>query len=260
MPSPFPGMDPYLENPAGWPDVHHLLISSIGDALMSCIAPRYYVNIEERVYLMGDDDPARFVLVPDLRIGLNPSKPPMRNGGGLAVAEPVEVITMLDHEIRESRLMVVDATNREVVTAIEVLSPTNKVIEGAGWKSYRSKRREILDSGTHFVEIDLLREGDLPTAAQAPGPCEYRVHVSQARRRPLGWVGPIRLDQRLPVIRIPLRDSDPDAQLDLQAVFTDTYDRARYGDRIDYKIPPVPPLPAPLDEWARLLLKEKGLR
>jgi hypothetical protein len=260
MPSPFPGMDPYLENPASWPDVHHSLISSIRDQLVGRIAPRYYVRIEERVYLVDDGDPARSVIVPDLRIGLSPSEPPMRSGGVLAVAEPVEVITMLDPEIREARLMIVDAVGRDVVTAIEVLSPANKVMDGAGWRNYRNKRREILDSGTHFVEIDLLREGDSPTAAQAPGPCEYRVHVSQVRRRPRGWVWAIRLEQQLPVIRIPLRDSDPDTELDLQAALNDTYDRARYGDRIDYRKAPVPPLTAPLSQWAEKLLKEKGLR
>ena len=261
MPSPFPGMDPYLENPAGWPDVHHSLISSIRDQLVGRIAPRYYVRIEERVYLVDDGDPARTVIVPDLRIGLNPAEPALwSSAGGVAVAEPVEVITMLDPEIREARLMIVDAVGREVVTAIEVLSPVNKVKDGAGWKNYRNKREEILGSGSHFVEIDLLREGDSPTAAQAPGSCEYRVHVSQVRRRPKGWVWAIHLEQRLPVVRIPLRDGDPDTELDLQAVFGDAYDRARYGDSIDYRIPPVPPLAAPLNEWAGKLLKEKGLR
>ncbi|MCK4452049.1 MAG: DUF4058 family protein [Anaerolineae bacterium] len=29
MPSPFPGMDPYLEYPVRWPDVHHSLITYI---------------------------------------------------------------------------------------------------------------------------------------------------------------------------------------------------------------------------------------
>ena len=67
MPSPFPGMDPYLEHPALWPDVHNRLIAALGDALAPAVCPRYYVALEERTYL---DDPPELILVgrPDLAV------------------------------------------------------------------------------------------------------------------------------------------------------------------------------------------------
>ena len=68
MESPFPGMDPYLEAPSLWPNVHHRMTSGISDALVPLVAPRYFVGIEERVYLCKEDDPARKVVVPDALI------------------------------------------------------------------------------------------------------------------------------------------------------------------------------------------------
>src|SRR5437660_7142539 len=101
MPSPFPGMDPYLEAPALWPDVHHELISVARELLNQKLRPKYYVRVEERVYISNEDDPGRTVIVPDLRIGQRssgplPSRPPDETA--LEVAEPVEVVTLLDDE------------------------------------------------------------------------------------------------------------------------------------------------------------------
>jgi Protein of unknown function (DUF4058) len=66
MPSPFPGMDPYLETPDLWPDVHHELMSQIRAALNPRIKPHYVARVELRVYISDEDDPGRKALVPDL--------------------------------------------------------------------------------------------------------------------------------------------------------------------------------------------------
>jgi Protein of unknown function (DUF4058) len=263
MPSPFPGMDPYLEAPGLWPDVHHEIISVAREILNGQLRPRYHVRIEERVYISDDDDPGRSVIIPDLRIaerleGQGPAFPP----GGVAtleVAEPVEVTLFLDEEIREARLEVIDRQERQVVTVIEVLSPTNKIAGARGLDSYQQKRKEILASPSHLVEIDLLRAGDLPFAPWRVRH-DYLVHVSRAGRRPRAAVWPIFLPQRLPVVPIPLRPDDPDAKLDLQAVLSTAYDRAAYDLEVDYRNDPVPPLPAPSADWAARLLRDKGLR
>lgn len=166
----------------------------------------------------------------------------------------------MEEEIHEARQEIIDREQRGVVTVIEVMSPTNKTPGARGRESYRQNRREVLDSPSHWVEIDLLRAGVPIVAREHLPPCEYTVHVSRAPRGRRSPVWPIRLTQRLPSIPIPLRPSDPDATLDLQHVLTLAYDRAGYDLDIDYKKEPIPPLPEGLAAWAEELLRGKALR
>ena len=265
MSSPFPGMDPYLEDPVSWPNLHVNLITEIQAELNRQLRPKYYVRAEERVYVSDQDDPGRRVIVPDLRVIARQewAQEPWVSSSGvatLAVAEPVEVLMFLEEEIREMHVEVLDAELRQVVTVIEVLSPSNKVPGARGRASYRRKRAEVLGSTSHWVEIDLLREGTRVGAAEPLPYGDYFVHVSRVERRPSGQVWPIRLPQPLPVVPIPLHASDPDAQLDLQRVLNAVYDRASYDLAIDYRPPPVPPLPPAYANWADRLLKDQGHR
>jgi len=261
MPSPFPGMDPYLENPGLWPDVHHEIISVARESLNGQLRPKYFVRIEERVYISDEGDPGRAVIVPDLLIAerLEGTGVPFEPGGvaTLEIADPVEVL--LQEEIREARLEVIDRAQRSVVTVIELLSPTNKYRGSRGQENYQEKRKEILGTPSHLVEIDLLRAGD-PLFAHGIIPHDYLVHVSRASRRPRATVWPIFLPQRLPVVPIPLRPEDPDAKLDLQSVLSTAYDRAAYDLEVDYRADPVPPFSAESADWAGRLLQAKGLR
>ncbi len=264
MPSPFPGMDPYLENPALWPDVHHELISVIRASLNQQLGPKYLVRIEERLYLCDETDPGRSVIIPDLRVarpsgsGRQPHQP--SSTAGLAIVEPLVMVTLLDDDIHEPRLEILDSESRRVVTVLEILSPTNKVAGSRGRESYREKRVEILHSPTHLIEIDLLRAGvSFVTRTRLP-PCDYFVHVSRRQSRPKGQVWPIPLQKPLPVIAIPLQPKDADAKLDLQEALDTAYDRARYGALIDYRADPVPPLQDETAVWAAELLTNKGLR
>ncbi len=266
MPSPFPGMDPYLEDPGLWPDVHHEIISVARELLSGQLRPKYYVRVEERVYVSDEDDPGRRVIAPDLRVVERPGwgGGPFEPGGTatLEVAEPVEVTSLFEEEIHEARLEIIDREQRQVVTVIEVVSPTNKHPGARGQDSYRQKRQEVLSSPSHWVEIDLLRAGTPLVLREMLPPCEYTVHVSRVERRPKGkaQVWPIRLTQRLPVIPIPLRPGDEDGKLDLQQVLATAYDRAGYDLEIDYRAEPVPPLAGELAAWADGLLRGKGLR
>jgi hypothetical protein len=257
-------MDPYLENPGLWPDVHHRLISVVGDQLGAQLRPKYYVRIEERVYLSDENDPYRAVIIPHLRIAeqaalagtaFQPS-----GVATLEAAEPVEVTTLIDEEIHEAFLEVIDREQRQVVTVIEVVSPTNKWPSARGQADYQKKRQEVLNSPSHWVEIDLLRAGRPLVLRELLPACDYTVHVSRVERRPKGQVWPIRLAQRLPVVEIPLRAGDPDARLDLQQALTIVYDRAAYDLEIDYRAAPVPPLTGEAAAWADALLRSRGLR
>lgn len=263
MPSPFPGMDPYLEEPGLWPDVHHELISVAREFLNRQLRPKYHVRVEERVYISDENDPGRQVIVPDLRVAearetsMFDGSPQTRQAG---VAEPVVLTTLIDDEMHEARLEVIDGSQHQVITVIEILSPTNKVPGSRGRASYEQKRREVMTSPSHFVEIDLLRSGDPIHVREVLPRGDYFVHVSRTDRRPKGFVWPILLTERLPVVSIPLKRDDPDAQLDLQSVLETAYDRAAYDLEIDYRSAPVPPVPAQYADWADELLRSNDLR
>ena len=258
MPSPFPGMDPYLENPHTWPNLHLSLISSIQAALNKSIQPKYVAFVEERIYVSNEDDPGRTVIAPDVRVLETEAKTPRRQGNGatatLVVAEPIVTVTLLDEEIHESRLTIIDGETKKVVTVIEVLSPTNKHPGASGRTSYMENRQEILSSRTHFVEIDLLRTGKRTYSHPRPRVHHYGVHVSEYEMRPRGKLWLMSLANRLPVVEIPLKKKDGHAKLDLQEAFSEAYERGGYEGVVDYRKPPAPPLTGEWAAWARSLL------
>ena len=263
MQSPFPGMDPYLEDPSLWPDVHHGLISEMQAVLNRQLRPQYHVRVEERVYISDENDPGRKAIIPDLKIvelGFSDRPTTSFLEASTAVAEPLILTTLIEDEIHEARLEVIDTNQQAVVTVIELLSPTNKINGSRGRASYEQKRREVMNSSSHFVEIDLLREGDHLHTRELLPPAEYYVHVSRKDRRPKGYVWPIRLSQRLPVIGIPLKEGDPDAKLNLQEVLATAYERAAYDLQVNYRSEPTPGLATEMAEWANALLTSKGKR
>jgi hypothetical protein len=267
MPSPFPGMDPYLENPGLWPDVHHNLISKMQGLLSAQLRPNYLVRVEERTYI---GDASNETLNPQLRIPNVEvvSRPgweeepfsPAGDASQLQVVEPIVATTWFEEEIHEAFLKVIGRESRDVVAVIEVLSPANKVAGSSGRESFEGKRREIMNSPSHWVEIDLLRGKRTVPVPKKAGPHEYLVHVSKRGLRPRGLLYPIRQSLRLPIIAIPLKPEDPDARLDLQAVVDGAYENANYDLEIDYRREPDPPLGGKLAEWADQLLRSKGLR
>lgn len=252
-------MDPYLENSRLWADVHLELISGIRALLNPQLLPKYYVRVEERIYVADESDPARTVVIPDLRVAKGYGER-SKSVSGLQVAEAVEV-TLLDAEIHEPRLEIIDADGRQVVTVIEILSPTNKMSGSAGRKSYLDKRNEVMESSTHLVEVDLLRDGKGFVARERFPNADYFVFLSRTgseRRRNFVW--PIDLTQKLPVVEIPLRERDEDAHLDLQACIEQVYDRGAYHMAIDYKDQPVPALTEQREAWADEILRNARMR
>jgi len=223
-------MDPYREEPSGWGNVHFDLISEIKNTLNRELRPKYYARAEERVYVSDQDDPGRRAILSDVRLlQREPGGPsPAPRGPSIAVAEPVVLTTLIEEEIREAQVQVIDRSTRNIVSVIEVLSPTNKVPGARGRADYLRKRTEILHSESHWVEIDLLRQGVPIVAREALPPGDYFVHVSRVDKRPKGFVWPIQLRQNLPVIPIPLRPEDPDTQIDLQRILDTVYDASSY--------------------------------
>ena len=262
MPSPFPGMDPYLETPQLWPDVHHGLISEMQGVLNPAVRPNYVVRVELRVYISDEDDPGREAIIPDVRVEKPKRRGAKKPKGGsvLAIAEPLIVPLLIDEEIEEARLEIKHVETGTLVTVIEVLSPTNKIRGARGRASFMEKRQEILASDAHWVEIDLLRAG-APSVTRPPlRPSDYRVLVSRAAERTKARYWPVELRQPLPVIGIPLRAPDADVPLDLGVVLRSAYERGAYDLSIDYAEPPDPPLSGEDAAWADRLLRAQKLR
>ena len=263
MPSPFPGMDPWLEDPNHWGNIHNRLIPEIQTALNRIIRPRYLARIEERFYIVPDDDPTlKAQRVADLKVERRGGRLPRLKGGtALAVRRKPQVVpTVVVEPERQRFLNVLDTATMAVVTTIEVLSPSNKRAGAESRKQYLAKYQQVTGSPVHWVEIDLLRDGERHPWQAVLEPHEYLCHVSPADRRPDGLVWAIPLAEPLPVLDIPLTAPDPPAKLDIQAVFDESYDRGSWDGAADYHRPPVPPLPPELEAWADELLRAKGLR
>lgn len=261
MPSPFPGMDPYLEHFDHWPGVHLELISCLRAALNRVIRPRYLATVEERVYLSHDPDDPRVLGILDVQlVETAPDAPGPVMQGDANTIQPVTLTWPGRIKVREPYVQIVDADSRDVVTVIEVVSPTNKRKGMPGRKSYMRKRSEVLRTPANWLEIDLQRLGDATFSRHRLPPCEYAVCSSPAVRRPEYLVWPIRIHQPLPTVSVPLRTPDPDVPLNLQAVFTEAYERGSLEGLVDYRQPPKPPLPPGWMAWADGLLRERGLR
>lgn len=251
MPSPFPGMNPYLEQEEVWHDFHQSFMPAAREVLTAQLKPRYYVKVEVHLYIRElPAEQRRLVGRADGAV----THPNVSKKAGASAAVAIApapayatVPTAIDIE-RDAYLEIHDGVTRQVVTVIELLSPSNKGF-GADREQYLAKRLQVLNSSAHFVELDLLRGGPRLPLHGLP-PCDYYAMVSRAEERPRAGVWPIRLPDLLPEIPIPVQAGEPDARLNLQEILHRVYDGAGYGDYI-YSGTPRPPLAAQDVAWAQ---------
>ena len=271
MPSPFPGMNPYLEHPELWPGVHHLLISALAESLAPQLRPKYRVAVEVRMYDTSGED-TLLVGIPDVVVkrpltATTPDVPSYEGGNAtmsnVAVApplvKPITVTIPVPETVNEGYLEVREVATKEVVTAIEILSPTNKR-SGEGRKAYESKRQRVLGSLTHLVEIDLLRAGEPMPILENDIQSNYRILVSRGDRRPRSDLYAFNLPDIIPSFPLPLRSGDVEPVVDLQTLLSGVYDRNCYDLDLDYNRQTVPPLSETDAAWADTLLRQQGLR
>jgi hypothetical protein len=212
MPSPFPGMNPYLENAELWSAVHSRLIVAIADVLADTISQDYRIEIEKRTYWSDETG----------------------------------------EEISERYLEIREVQTGKVITAIEILSPNNKKT-GEGREAYLRKRRRILQTQTHFVEIDLLRTNPSFLQGQLPA-SDYHILVSRSHERPAADLYAFSIRDRIPNFSIPLRLGELEPTLDLQVLVDHVYQRGRYDLAIDYSQSTQPRLNSEDEIWASSLL------
>lgn len=247
--SPFPGMDPFLEEPSLWGSVHTRLMNSISDPLAELVSPDFYVDIQQHVTILNPEDEAIRHIIPDVYVAEQPSVAPQPTRTSSVITQPTLVEPLEQLEIHERFLEVRDRRSREVITIIEVLSTWNKAAGKERWDTFQAKRRQVVASHAHWIEIDLLRAGRRP--AEVAGKSDYYALLKRG-----GALGPYEvwhfdLRDHLPTIAVPLRAPYEDVPLNLETVLGDVYRRARYAESIDYTSDIPSPRLRPADlQWA----------
>jgi hypothetical protein len=277
MPSPFPGMDPYLERPRWFRGLHGGLIFCLQDALQPLLPAPYFAMFGELVWLETSE---RYV-EPDVDVLISSSR--RRDSSGVSEEGGVATIVEVEEEVEKPVVIDVSRTADEeqtqpyieiytrregedrLVTSIEVLSITNKTLRTPGRQKYLEKQSEILDGQVHLVEIDLLRGGahttavPLELAREKAGLFDYHVSIRRFDRPRQFLLYPIPLEKKLPTIMIPLLPGDPDVPLNLQAIFQRVYDAGPYRRVIVYGVDPVdPPLTTRQQAWAEEILRKQA--
>ncbi len=267
MPSPFPGMDPYLEAPFFWHQVHSRLIVALSNDLGRRLRPKYYAAIETRTYL-EDGPESIFVGIPDAIVfSGNPVETSPQATATLALpiaqplaqplAQPQKVRLVEPIEVKERYLEIRKVGSHEVIAAIEVLSPRNK--QGIGRKIYLDKRQRLLETASHFVEIDLLRVSQPIPVVGTTGRSDYRILVSPAGDRPNADLYSFNLRDQIPIFPLPLRAEDALIPIDLGLLLQGVYEEGCFDLQIDYRQPVPEPVLSKQDlAWVEALVRSGG--
>ncbi|MGB3293044.1 MAG: DUF4058 family protein [Phormidesmis sp.] len=258
MPSPFPGMDPYLEGYL-WPDVHSALASKIRQHLTPLLRPKHAARLE--VYLAEDPFPEGEIgiLYPDVEVVKTQQQRPISpaSGSTLTITPATLVLPVTQAvQVRLTSVEIRDTANNKLVTSIEILSPVNK--REPGLTAYRKKRQRLYQADVHLLELDLIRRGTRPFAQPRLPEVPYCIALTRAQAKQIE-IWPVDLPTPLPVVPVPLQMPDPDVPLDLQAALAAIYDEAAYDLTLDYRQPPPPPALSSDDvDWAKALIDSIG--
>lgn len=256
MPSPFPGMDPYLEAQPFWADFHMAMIITMKGMLQKSVPEGYSVWSDIHVCLHEPDAKTRLRSVkPDTLVLHGRGRSHGQRGRGI-----VAPATSLLPAVRRTggRYLKIKETDTDrVVTVIELLSPTNKR-RGEERDEYLSKRNLYFAEGVNLVELDLLRSGTrMPMGRPAPPAAHYFALICRGDEFPKTGIWPISVRDCLPEIPVPLQPEDGFVPLPLQACFEAAYEVGPYQRVVDYVKTPKPPLPPGDAEWARKRVEDR---
>ncbi len=227
MPSPFPGMDPYLEDDALWPVFHHQLVMCLYQILLPGLVDRYRARVNQRHY----------------------------------VTEQALFTSVVREEHHEDYIEVRQRSDGRLITMVDVVSPANKVTS-AGRDAYLDKRREGRNVSANLVELDLVLQGQPTLEYSRDGlpDWDYAVTVTRSTQPERYEIYTATLQKRLPRFRLPLASDDRDTVLDLHTAFTRCYDQGGFASKIDYGKDPSTPLGAEDRQWLQEVLKQQKLR
>jgi hypothetical protein len=256
MLSPFPGMDPFIEM-FTWGDFHTNLAVELQRQLVG-VLPKYVTRVQERIYIETQRPEPRFI--PDINVAKADSDQrhaAHRGDRAVLELEPRTYVTPLPDDRFEPYLEIIDRENNQVVTVLEILSPTNKRRGSDGHRQYQEKRQECLRLPLSFVEIDLLRGGERPPTASPLLPTtDYCLMVHRRGNRPFIEVYEWTLHDRLPRFPVPLANDDADFVLDLQKAIDAIYDNNGYGYTLPYSSPLAPPVRAEDAAWINEIVSQ----
>jgi hypothetical protein len=262
MPSPFPGMDSYLEGYL-WADVHNALASKIRQQLVPQLRPRYIARLE--IYLVEDTAPESEIgiLYPDVEVlrvkstNAISSHLPSNSSSSIATTPASLTLPVLQPiEVRIPAIEIRDTASNILITCIEILSPVNK--REPGLTPYRKKSQRLYNSNVHLIELDLLRRGTRPFNHPRLPDVHYLITLTRAQSGVVD-VWPIRLQEPLPTIPVPLHPPDPEVPLNVSEALNAIYEEAAYDLSIDYTQPPPPPSFCEDDlRWMQSLLNPKS--
>jgi Protein of unknown function (DUF4058) len=227
MSSPFPGMDPYLEDEALWPAFHHHLVMCLYQILLPGLVDRYRARVCQRHY----------------------------------VTEQALFTSVVREEHHEDYIEIRQRADGRLVTLVDVVSPANKVT-GAGRAAYLEKRREARNVHANLVELDLVLQGQPTLEYSRDGlpDWDYAVTVTRSTQPERHEIYTATLQKRLPRFRLPLAPDDRDTVLDLHTAFTRCYDQGGFAAKIDYSRDPATALAAEDRRWLNEVLRQQKLR
>jgi hypothetical protein len=237
MPSPFSGMDPFLEGYL-WPDVHGALANKIRQMLVPLVRPRYSVRLAINVIEEGIPREEIGVMYPDVEVLKSAASQGQKAQISAFRSATPATLTIPLVETKVTNVEVRDTKTNQLVTSIEILSPVNKREPGLGM--YRKKRQRLQQVGVHLLELDLLRRGTRPFAPERLMTASYVVALSRAYAAKTDlWT--LSIEDVLPKIPVPLLPADEDVILDLGEALESIYEEAAYELSIDYQETPPPP-------------------
>ena len=227
MPSPFPGMDPYLEDDALWPVFHHQLVMCLYQILLPGLVDRYRARVTQRHY----------------------------------VTEQALFTSVVREEHHEDVVEIRQRNDGRLVTLVDVVSPANKT-SAAGRAAYLERRREGKSAGANLVELDLVLQGQPTLEYSRDGlpDWDYAVTVTRSTQPERYEIYTATLQKRLPRFRLPLAADDRDTVLDLHTAFTRCYDQGGFAAKIDYRRDPSTALSGEDRQWLNEVLKQQKLR
>jgi hypothetical protein len=227
MPSPFPGMDPYLEDESLWPVFHHQLVTCLYQILLPGLVDRYRARVNQRHY----------------------------------VTEQALFTSVVREEHHEDYVEIRQRADGRLITLVDVVSPANKLMQ-AGRAAYLAKRCEGKSASANLVEIDLILQGQPTLEYSRDGlpDWDYAVTVTRSTQPERYEIYTATLQKKLPRFRLPLASDDRDTVLDLHTAFTRCYDQGGFAAKIDYTKDPSTPLNAEDRKWLNDVLKQQKMR
>lgn len=252
MPSPFPGMDPYIEHPSIWPEFHNRMISELTVALNGRLPDRFVALTERHVWLHEPDAEVRLGIVrPDVAVAEHSAAGVTETAMIARLKAPAVLALSIEPRKGNPFVRIIDREDNRVVTVVELLSPANKV-PGPDRDAYVAKRSDYLAGKVSVVELDLLRDGmRMPMGGPPPPTAHYYAWVCRSWEFPAAGAWPFTVRDEMPVVPVPTVVEESDTLLPLRECADRVYDGGRYAKVLRYRESPVPGFLGLDAEWVR---------